>query len=186
MNAIDDTEHWCPRRAETGNQHSGPDDWGTRASLGGGIGPSCSYCGSLDPETFMRHVRDGWIVEPTDKTYKVYLARPFTPEQVEAAEKQAMSGRVWRAVYETSVAAGKTPDEATNAADGRWAALVGGARRGRTVAKFYSQHLGVVQRGEFIALYDARRVAMGYPGRFYTRPYFCQPRQADGTAAGDA
>ena len=40
---------------------------------------TCSYCGSLNPEAFMRRVEAGDEVGPTDKDYKVYLhGGPFT------------------------------------------------------------------------------------------------------------
>lgn len=35
---------------------------------------TCSYCGSLNPHEFMRRLRIGDVVlEPTDKSYKVYM-----------------------------------------------------------------------------------------------------------------
>lgn len=44
-------------------------------------------------------------------------------------------------------------------------------------AKFYFQHLSEDQRREFIDLLNARprRVAIGYPGRFYVLPFFIAP-----------
>jgi hypothetical protein len=71
----------CPRRAEDGREvvdGATPDAWDRRGGLTGqaGIGDSCSYCGSLHPDTFMDLVRGGWVVGPTDKTYKAYLAQP--------------------------------------------------------------------------------------------------------------
>jgi hypothetical protein len=39
-------------------------------------------------------------------------------------------------------------------------------------AKFYFQHLSKEQMLEFIELLNAKRVKIGYPGHFYTRPYF--------------
>lgn len=38
--------------------------------------------------------------------------------------------------------------------------------------KFYFQHLDPQQRSEFIALMNARTLKIGYPGHFYTLPYF--------------
>jgi len=32
----------------------------------------CSYCGSTDPEVFLKFVEEGGSVEPTDKSYKAY------------------------------------------------------------------------------------------------------------------
>lgn len=39
-------------------------------------------------------------------------------------------------------------------------------------AKFYFQHLTVEQQREFIDLINARRVVIGYPGRFDVLPFF--------------
>lgn len=46
-------------------------------------------------------------------------------------------------------------------------------------AKFYYQHLSNEQCNEFIELYNARQMAIGYPGHFYTMPYFCTTRSSD-------
>jgi hypothetical protein len=46
-------------------------------------GPFCSFCGSLHPEKFLGLIAEGWVVEPTDKTYKAYLSEVLTgPERV--------------------------------------------------------------------------------------------------------
>ena len=75
----------CPRRmAEYGpwDRQEGLDRW----EAGHGtvdqdqVGLSCSFCGSLNPERFLELVRDGWVVGPTDKTYKAYLESPQTAE----------------------------------------------------------------------------------------------------------
>jgi hypothetical protein len=34
---------------------------------------TCSYCGSLNPETFLREIEAGSTITPTDKNYKAYL-----------------------------------------------------------------------------------------------------------------
>ncbi len=84
----------CPRRMrEPGpwEQREGLDRWDTVGGLVGQpqVGLSCSFCGSLHPDRFMELVEQGWIVEPTDKPYKAYLARPRTPL---AAAVQAEGG----------------------------------------------------------------------------------------------
>lgn len=42
---------------------------------GGAMGKyrSCSYCGSAHPDDFMAACREGVLLGPTDKAYKVYL-----------------------------------------------------------------------------------------------------------------
>lgn len=39
--------------------------------------------------------------------------------------------------------------------------------------KFYFQHLDEAGRQSFIELHNSRRMRIGVPGYFYTRPYFC-------------
>lgn len=164
-------EMWCPRRAEAPIQLQGPDRWRDRASFAGGIGPSCSYCGSLKPETFMDRVRDGWIVGPTDKSYKAYLSQPYTAEQLERIKT---GDAIWKTARQVSLEQGMAEDRATAAADAHWNKYEAPVRKGVQVAKFYYQHLSESQRHEFIELHNARTMQIGYPGRFYVLPFFCQ------------
>lgn len=59
----------CPRRAEGGvatRVFPGPDAWRDN--------DTCSYCGSLNPDEFMRMVEAGeCVLGTTDKNYKVYV-----------------------------------------------------------------------------------------------------------------
>lgn len=63
----------CPRRAELGGAGAAvfklppEDSYGDR--------DACSYCGSLNPDTFMARLEDGSIeLCATDKEYKVYVS----------------------------------------------------------------------------------------------------------------
>ena len=63
----------CPRRSEMGSNYpfqDWEDEWITKYGY-----TFCSYCGSIDPETFMTQVRSGEQMTPTDKNYKIYAAR---------------------------------------------------------------------------------------------------------------
>jgi hypothetical protein len=40
--------------------------------------------------------------------------------------------------------------------------------------KFYFQHLSDDGKTRFIALYNERKMKLGYPGHFYTKPYFAR------------
>lgn len=60
--------HTCPRRYELG--HRGEQDSDEWVTSGGYL--RCTFCGSLDPETFMTRVRNGEPMTPTDKNYKIY------------------------------------------------------------------------------------------------------------------
>lgn len=74
--------HTCPRRAESGRDNPDSPFHGSGINLDtwrdDAAGPCCSYCGSLQPERFLELARAGWIVGPTDKSYKAYLAEDET------------------------------------------------------------------------------------------------------------
>jgi len=131
----------CPRRSEVPSNKLNPDQdcWEFGHGLTGGNAErllTCSYCGSVHPDAFMEKVREGWVVGPTDKSYKAYLGKPAEPYP----EGHDMYGY---------------PHD-------------------HDVAKFYYQHLSAEQREEFIALYNDKRMVVGYPGHFYSTPYFCR------------
>ena len=43
---------------------------------------------------------------------------------------------------------------------------------GDTIGKFYFQHTTLIQRLEFIRLHNAGTLKIGYPGHFYSPPFF--------------
>lgn len=101
----------CPRRMRELGPWEYKDDldhWRTDQT--------CSFCGSLHPDEFMKEVEAGTQLSPTDKRYKVYVA-----------------GMRW---------------------------------------KFYFQHLSDEQMTRFIELLNAKKINIGYPGYFYTLPFF--------------
>lgn len=77
-------KHTCPRRVENGMDRedgpfrgSGP-NLDTYKSGHGLVGQErgCSYCGSMNPEDFLEAVKNGGLIGPTDKSYKLYLEAP--------------------------------------------------------------------------------------------------------------
>ncbi len=128
----------CPRRDEMfqagGDPTETPDEWRIREGL-----LRCNYCGSLHPDTFIEKLRSGWVVGPTDKSYKAYAG----PEREKHSEEY----------------------------DGH----LGDMPAMKQEAKFYFQHLSEVQCHDFIDLLNAKAMKIGYPGHFYTRPFFIAP-----------
>lgn len=63
--------HDCPRRIESGISITpGPDEFRAR----GESHPTCSYCGSMDPDALMARIEAGDVeLGPTDKSYKIYV-----------------------------------------------------------------------------------------------------------------
>ncbi len=168
--------HTCPRRRELGLPRlvRDADRWELGHGLVGQdeIGPSCSWCGSLHPDWFMRLVGDGWLVEPTDKTYKAYLARPFPQEDMVRRREYWEQTNVTARVLREEAA---SEEEARAAVDKLFAA--GMFPEGDTVAKFYYQHLSREQQEEFVGLINAGRMRIAPPGRFYVAPFFVRFEQ---------
>ena len=170
----------CPRRMAIipSEGMAGPDEWrADRAGLigQGGVGLSCSYCGSLHPDRFMELVRQGWIVGPTDKSYKAYLGRPVTDED-RARRKEA-----WHSDPQGIVATvramgekdGKTPEQIEADIAELWQRQdqATGDSCGQE-AKFYYQHLSDDQKREFVDLLNSKQMRVGMPGYFYSAPFF--------------
>lgn len=182
------TEKWrCPRRPADDPKN---DQW----RKGRGLGPvadelSCTYCGSLNPDKFMYLVRAGWQIGPTDKYYKVYIGHGLTEAQ--KTQRKAAWEREWRPVAftaATETTEKPTPSEVRACLDRLW------EHHGRQIAwgtapleyKFYWYHLNQKQQSEFIELYNARAINVGYPGYLYTAPYFCDPRERHDPQRSDA
>jgi hypothetical protein len=167
-----DEAQTCPRRMhEFGSWERAEnlDSWTTRQSA---VGLSCSFCGSLNPDRFMELVRQGWIVGPTDKSYKAYLDRPATDEEKQARKDRWLASTVGQALKRAAEAEGKTPEQVAEELDQAYQAENPMGDSAGTAAKFYYQHLSAEQQAEFIELYNAHRMKVGNPGYLYVLPFF--------------
>ena len=140
----------CPRRIEDGRGPGSPfvapgvelhDFW--RGD------DSCSYCGSLNPETLMRRLNAGDVeLTPTDKSYKVYVdnegGAAFKNTYRNCTDKYGCTG----------------PDNCTH-----W------VTEERSHTKFYFQHFDRAQC-IFVELLNAKKLRLKYPGHFYVLPFF--------------
>jgi hypothetical protein len=112
---------------------------------------SCSYCGSLNPATFMARIEAGDVIlGPTDKNYKVYVQNAGG----------ASFGMTYRQCPKDAACTG--PDDCTH-----W------TTEPREGTKFYFQHLSVDQRKRFVELLNEKKLRLDYPGHFYRLPFFC-------------
>lgn len=113
---------------------------------------TCSYCGSLNPDTLLSRLRQGDVeLGPTDKSYKLYVNNS--------------GGEPFKQTYRSCPRDCKVgPEECTH-----W------VTRDTNNTKFYFQHFNEQHRHEFITLYNEKKLKFGYPGYFYTMPYFCAP-----------
>lgn len=135
---------------------------------------TCSYCGSISQDRFFEAAESGCKITPTDKSYKAYVDLPPT-----GLERVVSSTWSVEAPGEKYIEA--TPDvcERLNyepwgnpgrAGDKHWVTV--GIDR-HVHAKFYFQHLDADGQKRFIDLHNAKRMALAYPGHFYSRPFFC-------------
>lgn len=163
-------EHLCPRRSEgvPAFAKDTKDKWVVRNDpkhphlMNTGFS-SCTYCGSIHPDDFLQKVREGWIVGPTDKSYKVYLSSARTPEELEQEKRRWLQGPLAQIL----IANGADAEAEWEKEYRPLAESDGGSQ-----AKFYFQHLSADQRREFIELYNDKKMRVGYPGHFYVHPYF--------------
>jgi hypothetical protein len=131
---------------------------------------TCSYCGSLSPELFFEAVERGDEIEPTDKSYKAYVKRP-NPEAGQTVRTGSHSGPVVDRNGHFTIS-DPTPEEI---AAGRFDRITMGPAPATTHDKFYFQHLDGAGQDRFIELVNAKKMNIGYPGHFYSRPFFCAP-----------
>jgi hypothetical protein len=136
---------------------------------------TCSYCGSIMASAFLAAVEEGAQVTPTDKNYKAYVRVPDPKagktRVVGTASGGEKPGPKWVAAdTEVLAASGRATDYTT------WMLL--GVRDYYKTAKFYFQHLEPEDEERFLALLKEGRMKLGFPGHFYTLPYFLARREA--------
>ena len=168
----------CPRRDEAAFNMRGDD--GQDFWRGGVDG--CSYCGSISPEDFFAAVAAGSEIGPTDKSYKAYVDLPDPndgkPRVVSSANFDAGEGYVKVTAENADSLPLSWHDRKDAGERDRWVKI--GPTSARKQGKFYFQHLSPEQQQTFIELYNAKKMKLGFPGRFYSRPFFCAPVQQAG------
>jgi hypothetical protein len=171
----------CPRRMSDFGpwpREEGLDQWKKQGGIIGQekIGLGCSFCGSLHPDRFMELVREGWVVGPTDKSYKAYLGRPRTAEEKAERKAQWMSAEhgIAAAIRSLGESDGKTAGQVAAELEAEWGKLEGPMLESGCggEAKFYYQHLSKEQKREFVDLHNDKTMRVGYPGHFYSLPFF--------------
>lgn len=170
------TAQTCPRRMlDMGpwERAENLDSWDIRGS--DAIGPACSFCGSLHPDRFMELVRQGWVVGPTDKSYKAYLSKPLTDEEKAEHKSRWLDGFTAQGIQASAEARNESREQAREELGRYYDEQVAPFSESTKQAKFYYVHLSEEQQHEFIDLHNSRQMHIGYPGRFYQPPYFTQP-----------
>lgn len=154
------------------------------------ISPTCSYCGSISQEAFLKAVEQGLQITPTDKNYKVYVEIPNDePDALRVIggsnSKENPIGSFGKSATYCKLECDMTDEEFEMAKNQGW--LVEDRRQsgrdqtqwicfGPTGAikhgKFYFDHLDEEGRKRFIELHNNHTMQLAYPGHFYTTPYF--------------
>lgn len=140
---------------------------------------TCSFCGSLSPDKFFEAVEAGCQVGPTDKSYKAYIDLPHPdPEGLRVVGSRMATEHPGDGWHEATPEFCERYDwqpwaEPRRPGERMYCTL---GRNGASIhAKFYFQHLDDAGRQRFVQLYNERKMNLGYPGHFYTRPFFCVP-----------
>lgn len=136
---------------------------------------NCSYCGSISPETFFDAIEQGCELGPTDKSYKVYVdlieENPDEMKVVSAITHDPTSGGFGGSDWVPA-----DPEVLRRSGWGggnstyKWMLL---RPKGPTRnAKFYFEHLDRDGQDRFMDLLNGGLINIGYPGYFYSRPFF--------------
>ena len=167
-------DHYCPRRGESpmGSTWPGPDKW---ERLRGEPYHTCSYCGSMHPGEFLDSAAAGAPLGPTDKSYKVYIDVPNPragEPTVYASANFEQTGPGWVRVSEANVETLPLDEWRRQHWMERETWVKVEPAHSMLHGKFYFQHLDEPGMHRFIELYNARSLNIGYPGHFYSLPFF--------------
>lgn len=168
----------CPRRMTDWGpweREEELDNWKGKGGLVGQKGRRCSFCGSMHPDQFMQHLRDGAVLGPTDKNYKAYLHAPITDEMVAQAKKRWLGGTQADIIRTALRNEGSDGAAIGQALEKHWVDYERKNIYTEDIGKFYYQHLSQEQRQEFIDMLNDKTMYIGYPGYIYVRPFFIAP-----------
>jgi hypothetical protein len=169
----DNATQTCPRRFEGGLLRDWPrqvplaDVWTTGHGLKDQekIGTSCSYCGSLHPDVLLARLKDGWHLEGSDKSYKWYLAKPYTTDELIALRTRWEMSPVGKAIAaDIQDKGGDLSAELDKAYFASHALML----HGSTVAKFYTHHLKRTHCEAILTLWKDKQLNHS----MYVRPAF--------------
>jgi hypothetical protein len=168
----------CPRRLELGAYRAGE-----TGKDGIRLDATCSYCGSITEEAFLAACVRGDQLGPTDKSYKVYVDLPEgEPDRLRVLSHATFlpSNSGERYVRGADLSEEQRAIVQQEGITFREDDYYQFAPRGSIKhAKFYFQHLTQAGCEKFIELLNAKRLNIGYPGRFYVLPFFCVPVKED-------
>ncbi len=157
-----DVQFKCPRREES---HFGSSPAFARDNDYDPSDDTCSYCGSLNPDTLMIRLESGDVLlGSTDKNYKVYVenngGKLFKQSFRDCPKDKEMTGSAGNKYMVSSC---EGPRTCTH-----W------VTRETSGCKFYFQHFSVEQKTRFIELLNQKRIKFQGGYSFYVLPFFIE------------
>lgn len=167
----------CPRRIEIpqydADKNPDADSWRKQDGY-----DTCSFCGSLEPEAFLKAIQDGCQIDPTDKSYKLYVHLPVRNPELKVLSStnrtEAAGYKSWRQLSREERKAVKRSSTYTDRK--KWSYTFHTPEEAQL--KFYTPHLSDEQGDVFRQLYTEKRINFGYPGRLY-RPLAVPSTKSD-------
>jgi hypothetical protein len=133
----------------------------------------------MPPDDFMVMVREGGVVGPTDKSYKLYIGKALTEdEKVARKQRWLETDAMARAIRDLGAQDGKTQEQIDADLEKMWAENNDLHLQSSSEGKFYTVHLSPEQGWEFYSLWQDKKVVWGYPGYPYRRLYLPGPSDA--------
>lgn len=132
---------------------------------------TCSYCGSMKPETVFAAIEAGFKLTPTDKNYKVYVQIP----NARAGERsvRSMCNSFMQGYTEVTAENIDTiPNWPMRPKIGDYVQV--GVESSMTTGKFYFEHFSEEDKHRFIQLLNDKKIQLESPGYFYRLPFFCR------------
>lgn len=162
----------CPRALENPVHFRRPAHWDRDRT--------CSYCGSINETLFFEAIESGCEIGPTDKDYKVYIdvPNPLAGQMiVRGGANYEQTGEGWVKLTPENIET--LPFERPVDREHHRERMKQGDYWVRPYlegptkhAKFYFQHMSKEGRQRFVALLNAKKLKIGYPGHFYVLPFF--------------
>jgi hypothetical protein len=158
----------CPRRAESPIAVTSPETDRWRDDK------TCSYCGSLNPEVFMRLAAAGNKIIPTDKNYKAYIevdnALVGKRACVSSSTHPTDGYELLTEELADTVSWERTTDRERYV--GRYVRF--SEHPAKKTRKFYFQHFSSEQQDRFVGLLNDKKLNLAAPGYFYVLPFSVQ------------
>ena len=152
-------DHYDPRDPVTGDPVE--DSWMDRDGY-----QVCSFCGSMNPDLFLKLLEEGASLGTTTKDYKVYIhfPNPISGQEI-VMSRSSGPARVYGVLQREDL----TPEEISS---NRWERVTRGPAPERATGKFYWRHLTTGQHQRFVDLLNSGKPKFEGGFGFSPLPFF--------------